>query len=114
MENLLPWILVVIIVCGVWILGNQILQERAEKEIDKFKDLYSTVTAKLGITFQMFSYSGDPTPGSDTVVKFVGPTVQAELTPVQALYFLKTAHKGSPDILYLEKKSVWSSSPLPR
>jgi hypothetical protein len=115
MENILGILFSVAIgVCGIWMIGNQIIQARAEKQIEKFNGPYIAAAAKLGITFKLFSYSGDPTPGSDTVVAFEGPTVKAELTPVQALYFLKTAHKGTPDILYLEKKSKWPSSPILR
>ena len=115
MQNFFPAVFIVAItVYGGWMIINQILQERAEKKIEKFIGAYSAATAKLGITFKMFSYSGDPTPGSDTVVKFVGPTVQVELTPVQALCFLKTVHNGTPDISRLEKKSVWPFSQLLR
>lgn len=115
MENILSMLFVLFIaIGGVCLIGNQIIQERAEKNIKKFMGTYIAATTKLNITFEMFSYSGDPTPGSDTTIRFVGPTVQAEVTPVQALYFLETVRKDDPDIGYLEKKSEWKYSPLPK
>lgn len=97
---------------ATWLIFNQIIQEGAENRIKKFEGQYQVLVKKIGITFRTFARSSEPTPGVDTIVLFEGPTVQAELTPSQALYFLKTVQNGAADIAYLERNSKWEYCPL--
>lgn len=104
--------LAIIILGGGYMVINQVIQERAQNKIENFLNSYRTMAKKHNLDFHLFSYSSDPTPGTDIIVKFTGPTVEAEVTPAQALRFLETLQKGAPDIGYLEKKSKWPASPV--
>jgi hypothetical protein len=105
---------VFLVIAVGWMLINHYLQERAENKINKFHGQYQLMVGEIGLEFVVFTRSGDPTPGIDTIVFFSGPTVNAELTPLQALHFLDTLHKGSPDIGYLEERSKWPRSEIPQ
>ena len=101
-------LLALFVLIAAYLFINLIRQQKADKEIQQCEDSYQKEVNCLGISFQRVTHDREPTPGtSDITFTFKGLRIDAELTPLQALYFLKSVRKGTPDIAFLKKKSYW-------
>ena len=110
MENSTKVLLLVVLLVLVYgyLIVNLKRQKRADNEIQEQGGSYQTEANHLGISFQRVTHDREPTPGtSDITFNFKGLRIDAELTPLQALYFLKSIRRGTPDIAFLKKKSYW-------
>ncbi len=106
-------LLALFMLVSAYFLINLKRQEKAYDEIEKNENSYRTECERLGISFHLAINDREPTPGtSDFTVNFKGPRIDAELMPLQALYFFKSMRKGNPDVAFLEKKSYWRLSQL--